>query len=121
MDEKPFRYNIKGLADDMEVSLQTLSSLYFEFFNEMKLNIQESKAFCNSKNWEKLEREIHNIKGITSCLNVNDVYYIAQKLDVELKDHKYEIALSDINSISKLFERCETDIRGFFKKNGIIF
>jgi len=120
MDENPFRYDIKSLADDMEVGLQTLSTLYSEFFHEMKLNIEESKALCDNKDWLKLERVIHNIKGISACLNINDIYSISQKLDLELKLKKYENAFTDIISISNLFNSSETDIKNFFKINGVI-
>ena len=120
MEEKPFRYNIKGLADDMEVSLQTISSLYSEFFHEMRLNIEESKVLCTKKDWDKLQRVIHNIKGISTCLNVNDIYDISLKLDMDLKNKKLENVFSKITSISDLFNFSETDIRGFFKKDGII-
>jgi len=120
MDEKPFRYNIKELADDMEVTLETLSSLYSEFFHEMKIDIQESRALTLSKDWPKLQRIIHNIKGISTCLNIHDIYYVSQKLDMDLKINKYETVLSDVNSINDFFNSCETDIREYFKNNEII-
>ncbi|MBC8059785.1 MAG: Hpt domain-containing protein [Clostridiaceae bacterium] len=119
MDEKAFRYNIQDLADDMEVGLETLSSLYSEFFHEMKINIQESKALANNKDWDKLQRVIHNIKGISTCLNVNDIYFVSQQLDTDLKNQKFENVLSNINSINELFNCTETDIREFFKNSGI--
>ncbi|HEY5561618.1 MAG TPA: hypothetical protein VIK72_07655 [Clostridiaceae bacterium] len=119
MDENFIRYNIQGLADDMEVNLSTLSSLYSEFFHEMKINIEESKDLCNSKDWWKLQRVIHNIKGISSCLYIEDIYDISNKLDIELKKQAYENALPDITSINNLLISSETDIKEFFKKNGI--
>ena len=114
-----FRYNIKGLADDMEVSLGTLASLYSEFFHEMKINIQESKELCISKDWRKLERVIHNIKGISSCLYISDIYDSSQKLDTELKKQNYETTSFDINYMNTLLATCEIDIKEFFKKDGI--
>jgi len=119
MDENPFRYDIKGLAADMEVDLQVLSSLYSEFFHEMKLNIEESKSLCINEDWMKLQRVIHNIKGISACLNVNDLYTISHKLDIELKNQKYENIFTNITFIGNLFNSSEFDIKDFFKKYGI--
>jgi len=119
MDGNSFRYNIQGLADDMEVSLEILSSLYSEFFHEMKMNLEESKELSTSKDWWKLERVIHNIKGISSCLYIGDIYDVSQKLDIELKNEAYEHVNSDITTINNLLNSTEKDIREFFKKDGI--
>jgi HPt (histidine-containing phosphotransfer) domain-containing protein len=119
MSEKSFRYNIEGLAQDMEVSLEALSPLYSEFFHEMKVNMEESKALCANKDWVKLERVIHNIKGISISLNVDDIHNLTQKLSMDLKSKEYENAFSYMNSINNLFNSSEVDIRDFFKSHGI--
>ncbi|MDP4090238.1 MAG: Hpt domain-containing protein [Bacillota bacterium] len=116
MDNKSFRYNIEGLAADMEIDLAELTSLYSEYFIEMRINIQESKALRANNDWVKLERIIHNMKGISTSLNVDDVYLMAAKLDNKLRSANYENIENDINFIVELYNRAENDIMEFFKE-----
>lgn len=119
MDNKSFRYDIEGLIKDMQIDLNTISALYTEYFLEMKINLQESRNFFANKNWDMLERVIHNIKGVSTSLNIYDIYLISNKLDINLKQGNYSTVDLDINSISELFNAAERDIRDFFKQNDI--
>jgi HPt (histidine-containing phosphotransfer) domain-containing protein len=120
MENESFRYDIEGLAKDMEVELSTLSTLYSEYFHEMKINIEESKTLANSEDWFRLERVIHNIKGISTSLNISDIYSFSNKLDVNLKNGKTDAAINDINTINELFNACENSVRQFFKEKEIL-
>jgi HPt (histidine-containing phosphotransfer) domain-containing protein len=119
MDSTPFRYDIESLAHDMEVDIASLSGLYFEYFLEMKDCIYKSRKACETKEWEKLGRVIHNIKGISNSLNINDIYVIASQLDNELNNHIYDNAVIIINKVNDLFYICEKDIKRFFKQKDI--
>lgn len=113
------RYDIEGLARDMEIELGDLPALYSEYFLEMRINLQESRAMYNIKDWDKLERVIHNIKGISTSLNVDDVYLLSNKLDNKLKGANFDNVLPDIDYITDLFIAAENDIKEFFKQNDI--
>lgn len=119
MDNKSFRYDIEGLAKDMEIDLSTISPLYAEYFLEMKTNLEESRKYFATKNWDRLQRVMHNIKGISTSLNVDDVYLVSNRLDINLKQGIYSTAELDINNISELFNIAENDIREFLKQNDI--
>lgn len=119
MDTTSFRYDIKGFAADMEIDLRSVSALYSEYFHEMKENISKSRELGSTGEWQKFQRVIHNIKGISSSLNILDIYDISSKLDIELINNKYDNALMFLNIISNLFNTCEKDIKQFFKQNDI--
>lgn len=115
MEESTFRYDIKGLCEDIGVSYGDISSLYKEYFSEMRDNIQECKDLCNSGEWDMLEREVHNMKGISVNLNVTDVYTVCNTFDYQLRTGHYEKALENVEKINKLFIKAESDIKEFFK------
>jgi hypothetical protein len=119
MENIPFKYDIIGLAKDMDIDLAAISNLYNEYFLEMKTNIQESQELYKSENWARLERVIHNIKGISISLNIDDIYTVSNKLDTNLKLGNYDTAAFNINNIRELFNAAENDIKEFFKQNSI--
>jgi hypothetical protein len=119
MENIPFRYDIIGLAKDMDIDLAAISNLYSEYFLEMKINLQESRDYYSNKNWLKLERIMHNIKGISISLNIDDIYNVSNELDTALKLGNYNTAAFDIDNISELFNNAENDIREFFRQNTI--
>lgn len=118
MEDSMFRYDIKGLCEDIGVSYEDIYSLYLEYFSEMKGNIQECKALCESKAWDRLEREVHNMKGISINLNITDVYTACNTLDYQLRTGEYGSAFKNLDYIYKLFDKAENDIKEFFKLRG---
>jgi HPt (histidine-containing phosphotransfer) domain-containing protein len=120
VENVPFRYKIEDLAADMEVDLLTVSTLYTEYFIEMKQCIYKSKNLCTAKDWQKLERVIHNIKGISNSLNIDDIYNVSNELDNELNRHIYDNIDKFLENINNLFLICEKDIKKFFRLNSII-
>ena len=115
----PFRYDIEGLDKDMDIDMTEISKLYDEYFIEMKSNIQESIKLYGSEDFARLERVIHNMKGISSSLNINDIYAAANDLDAKLKRGYFDTASADMDNFIKLFIAAEKDIRGFFKQNAV--
>ncbi|MDP4146357.1 MAG: hypothetical protein Q8936_18060 [Bacillota bacterium] len=119
MENTPCKYNIMELVEDMGVSITDISSLYSEYITEMRSNIQESKFLCSEKDWTRLERVIHNMKGISTSLNITDLYEVSAALDKQLKLGKYDDVQNDINHIEELFNIAEKDIKEFFKQHSI--
>lgn len=120
MNNKPFKYDIEGLAKNMEVDLAIISDLYSEFFLEVRRNLLECRSLYDDKEWEKLERVIHNIKGVSISLCIDDLYAASNAFDYELKNDQYDNAKSQIDFIDNLFLTIENEIREFFKQKNII-
>lgn len=119
MDNKPFRYNFDELSKDLELDLESISSLFHEYFFEMKSNIEKCRSLLSEGNWAKLERVIHNIKGTSSSLNVDDIFILSNKMNNDLKSGKYDDVEKDLEFLSKLYNITENNIREFFKQNNI--
>lgn len=120
MDENTFRYDIKGLCEDIGVPYEDIASLFSEYFSEMKDNIQECKTLYINRDWMKLEREVHNMKGISVNLNVTDVYNTCTTLDYQLRTYQYENINTNLEKIYELYNAAENDIREFFKLKDIM-
>lgn len=120
MESSTFRYEIKALTSELGIDLAIIAALYSEYFIEMKENIQQGRILCREENWIKLERIIHNMKGISSSLAVMDVYEATLKLDTRLKSEMPEGASEHIEYIFELFTAAEHDISSFFQENDII-
>jgi HPt (histidine-containing phosphotransfer) domain-containing protein len=119
MESKECRYDIDALIKMLGVEFSDVSPLYLEYFFEMKENIQESKALCKEKDWNRLQRIVHNMKGISVSLNVNDLYAASTNLDIQLKKGLYDTVAQAIEDIQELFNAAELEIRDFFKQQGI--
>ena len=119
MNDKFVRYDIEGFANDLEVDLLTISTLYSEYLLEMKINIEESMDFLKKKDWHMLQHKVHNMKGISSTLRVDDIYSAANDLDMDLKRGECLKAEESILSIINLFNLAEKDIKHFFHQNNI--
>lgn len=120
MDNGTFRYDIKSLVEEMDVEYAAISTLYSEYFFEMKGNVQDSRLLCTQNAWDKLQRVVHNMKGISISLNIKDIYDASYKLDIELKGGNYTTASASIDTISNLLVECENDIKHFFQQKGIV-
>lgn len=121
MQDKKCRYEIEILAKDTGVDLATLSTLYLEYFKEMKENINQSILLCSEKAWSNLERVIHNIKGVSISLNILDIYDAALNLDNKLKNKIYDTISSDIKIINRMLISSENEIMKFFHSKDIEF
>lgn len=113
------RYNICELANDLEVNVEGVANLFSGFIEEMKTDISRMKGFCEKKDWNSLERIVHNIKGVSANLNISDVYAEATEFDELLKKNIVENIEVRIEILEALMQNAETDIRGFFAENNI--
>lgn len=81
-------YDIEGLAQELELDLIDLSSLYSGYIAEMQDEISEMKNFLAKKDWVMLRRIVHNIKGVSANLAINDVFIAAEELEIMQKGFK---------------------------------
>jgi len=119
MNAGEFRYDIDGLAKELEVDLEDILGLYASYFEEMNSSITELETNNSQENWAMLQRAIHNIKGVSANLRIEDVFVEAEKLDHLLKANSYSEAGDYIKSIIKLIEKAEQDVKNYFNEFGL--
>lgn len=119
MENKTWRYDIKKLAEELEFEIEDISVLFSKFFIEMKDNISSMKNHLSKKDWNMLERVVHNIKGVSINLNIMDVYEEAAEFDVLLKSNSTEDADIHVNKLVELLNDSEIEIRRIFSEMNI--
>lgn len=118
MDNSINRYDIAGLAGELELELSDLVDLFAGYISEMKEEVSEMRKFLNQNDFEMLQRVVHNIKGVSANLNIKDVFKEAEKFDILLKNSMTEDACAHVNMLASLIEGAEVKIRSFFMENG---
>lgn len=119
MDKEQCRYDITGLARELDVDLGDIAILFVNYFVEMKSEIAEMQRFLSEKDWNMLERTVHNIKGVSVNLGVLDVYNEAEAFDRLLKDGNTDHAEEYVNKVSRLLGPAEIEVKRFFNRNGL--
>ena len=112
------KYNIEGLAKELEVELESIVDLYSSYIQEMKEEMTELNAYLEKADWTMLERVVHNIKGVSVNLNIMDVYEEAEKFDVLLKKNITSDSHLCVGKLIKLINESEIEIIKFFNENG---
>lgn len=119
MQTNECRYDIQGLADELEVDLSDIVRLFSNYFTEMKEELAEMKKYLSSGDWIMLERVVHNVKGVSANLDIKDVYNEAAAFDTLLKINVTDSAEYYINRIDELLQAAEEEVGRFFSQNGM--
>lgn len=113
------RYDIDELIEEMEVGEENIWELYKSYFWEMRENIDDISKCLKANELEKVERILHNIKGVSINLNILDVHKEASSFSEKIKlglEEKYEDYL---NNLTHLLNGAEKEVKNFFKEKGI--
>lgn len=115
------RYDIVGFANDLGLSMIEISDLYVELINEINSSLLELKNFILDKDLIKIQKIIHNIKGVCGNYRITDVYEESSKINDLLKSDSYDNLKSDLNNLFEIINSAEKDIRNFFVRQSINF
>lgn len=119
MQNEEMKYDIEGLANELEVDLESIIGLYSSYFEEMKSEIDSMKGFLMKRDWYMLQRVVHNIKGVSANLGINDVFAEAEKFDILLKNNENDKANIYSENIEKMIASAESEIRKYFDGKGL--
>ncbi len=119
MGTSEYAYDIEGFANELETDMETIAGLFSSYFTEMKGEISSMQTYLSAKDWVMLERVIHNIKGVSANLGINDVFSEAEKFDILLKKGENSNADIFVEGIAVLISNAEGIIREIFLKSGI--
>ncbi|HEX3028639.1 MAG TPA: Hpt domain-containing protein [Clostridia bacterium] len=112
------RYDPEAFARELDVDLESISGLFREYFNEMRSEISEMNVFLETSDWNMLQRTVHNVKGVSANLNLNDVFEEAEKLDLQLKNGQVSESGIHVARIAELIAGAEKYIKEFFSEKG---
>lgn len=94
----------------------TIEELYQVFHDEI-LEEREKLLSCYSgKDFEKLGKTVHNIKGISGSFKAGPVFEQSSLMNLDIKAGKYEGVESSLTSLVELIDRTAADIKRYFGK-----
>ena len=118
MKDNTSRYDIQGLADELEADISDIAVLFLNYIGEMKEEVGSIQDFLSKKDWNMLQRVVHNIKGVSANLHIDDVYKAAAEFDADLKHQKTQRAEDHAKRLTGLLKGAEDEIRKFFSECG---
>lgn len=113
------KYDIVGFANDLGLSIEDVSDLYAELIHELKLSLLELKFLMNDKNSSKIQKIIHNIKGVSGNYRLTDLYEETSKINDALKNSEYADFEKDLNHLFNISYEAIKEITNFFNRKSI--
>lgn len=113
------KYDIVGFANDLGLSIEDISDLYAELIHELNSALLELKILINDKNPPKIQKIIHNIKGVSGNYRLTDLYEETSKINDALKNSEYADFEKDLNHLVNISYAAIKEITNFFKQKSI--
>lgn len=116
------KYDIEGFARELGVSLGDVALLFLNYINEMHEEVSSMQACLQEGNLDMLQRVVHNIKGVSGNLTIQDVYTYASEFDTLLKkllrENRVEDVTQQVSTLEKLLQGAEAEIIRYFSSRG---
>ncbi|MFT8348478.1 Hpt domain-containing protein [Clostridium saccharoperbutylacetonicum] len=110
------KYDIIGFSTDLGLSIKEISELYYELINELNLALLELKALVDGQNYTKIQKIIHNIKGVSGNYRINDIYKETTRINDLLISDDYSTLKKDLTNLFTICIDAQTEIRFFFEQ-----
>jgi HPt (histidine-containing phosphotransfer) domain-containing protein len=112
-------YDIIGFTQDLGLTIEEVSKLYAELINEINSAILELNFLMNKRDLVKIQKIIHNIKGVSGNYRISDIYRETIKINDALKSTNYSNFAKDLNHLFDVSNMAIIEIKSFFKQNSI--
>ena len=93
--------NLEDLIKSIGIDKDTIIELLGIYCYEMTEEMQQVKLFLEKQEWSDMQRIIHNIKGVSSNLYLQEMFEAAEILELRLKNMDYK---GIENSVRNLFD-----------------
>lgn len=113
------KYDIVGFSNDLGLSIEDVSELYAELVHELNSALVELKLFIYDKDFEKIRKIIHNIKGVSGNYRLTDIYDETSRINDALKNTEYPEFEKDFNHLFNITYSAIKEITNFFKRKSI--
>lgn len=119
MEDYNNKYDIVGFAHDLGLSIEDVSELYAELVNELNSALLELKILMADKDLIKIQKIIHNIKGVSGNYRLTDLYEESSRINDTLKNQDYPDFEKDLNHLFNIAYAAIKEITNFFKRKAI--
>ena len=113
------KYDIVGFAHDLGLSIEDVSELYAELVRELNSALLELKLLMINKDFVKIQKIVHNIKGVSGNYRLTDLYDETSKINDALKNTEYPDFERDLNYLFNTAYASIKEITNFFKRKSI--
>ena len=112
-------YDIIGFSQDLGLTVEEVSILYAELINEINSALLELNFLINKRDLVKIQKIIHNIKGVSGNYRISDIYRETTKINDALKNTNYTDFEKDLNALFHISDMAIAEIKSFFKQRSI--
>jgi HPt (histidine-containing phosphotransfer) domain-containing protein len=113
------KYDIIGFANNLELELEDISDLFVSYIDELEDHCTRLNAAFLKKDFDELHSAVHNIKGLSGNLWIDDVFQQASLFDDRLKNNNYENAKECLDTLVNLIINSKYKIRESFLQANI--
>ena len=113
------KYDIIGFANDLGLSIREVSELYVELIYELNSALSELRVLITKEDIIKIQKIIHNIKGVCGNYRITDIYEETKKINNSLKTVLYTELEKDLNHLFNIIHIAIKDIQSFFNQKSI--
>ncbi len=113
------KYDIVGFSHDLGLNIEDVSELYAELVHELNSSLLELKLLIDDKDFVKIQKIIHNIKGVSGNYRLTDIYDETSKINDALKNNEYPKFERDLNHLFNITHAAIKEITNFFKRKSI--
>lgn len=96
--------NLDLLASEIGIDKEAVAELLEIYCGEMDGEMSQVKALAEACNWQGLQRTVHNIKGVSANLYLQDMFKVAEELDHKLKRDDHENIGANVQALQETFE-----------------
>lgn len=104
-----------GFIQETGIDEETSKELYEVFVEELLQEKEKLIAQHLVKDYEKLGRTVHNVKGVSGSYKAHFVYESAKVIDLCIKGREYEGVEQEFDGLIKAIGNAIDDIRLHFK------
>jgi len=113
-------YNIVGLAKDLELEYEDITDLYTSYIDQVDEHCKKIKESFYTNDFMELKSVIHNVKGVSGNLLINDVFEGTNLMERLLKDGDFIGSKEHVENILKLLINSKDKVRESFSQVNII-
>jgi HPt (histidine-containing phosphotransfer) domain-containing protein len=96
--------NLEDLISYIGIDKDTVIELLGIYCCEMSEEMQKIEGFLENQDWSGLQRTIHNVKGVSANLYLQDMFQAAEVIDLKLKKNDYNDIENFIKNLLDTFD-----------------
>lgn len=103
--------NLISLSDEIGIDEESVTKLLSIYVEEMTEEMQQVKNSLHNQDWAFLQKTIHNIKGVSANLYLQNMFKASEEVDLLLKNNNYKNIDHKIQNLLDVFCNTQNNIQ----------